>query len=139
MGMSTFGSWSTESFWYENAPRTMNATIIMVAKTGLLTETRVIHMGSALLAVLHHSGGAGLEPVGLDRDHRHALLEALAHLDEAALGVANADGEGAPLDLAVLEHVGERLPAFLDDRGRGNHVHLGAHRRVEHAVREHPA
>src|SRR6187455_1073467 len=38
------GSRSTRSWAYENSPSTHSAAITMVAKTGLLIETRVIHM-----------------------------------------------------------------------------------------------
>src|ERR1700760_3949623 len=42
------GICSTPSRWYENNPSTHRATMTMVAKTGLLMETRVIHMGTLL-------------------------------------------------------------------------------------------
>src|SRR5204863_8178119 len=44
------GSRSTRSCMYEKTPRTHSAAITMVAKTGLLIETRVNHMASFLPA-----------------------------------------------------------------------------------------
>jgi len=38
------GICSTPRRWYENNPSTHSATMTMVAKTGLLMATRVIHM-----------------------------------------------------------------------------------------------
>src|SRR5438552_12167703 len=50
--MATKGSWisgiaSTRSRWYEKMPSTDSATITIVANTGWLIATRVIHIGLA--------------------------------------------------------------------------------------------
>ena len=61
------GSRSTRSWLYENRPSTQSAAITIVAKTGLLIETRVNHMALAC------------------RDERRY---------ERRTGVADADAEG---------------------------------------------
>ena len=42
------GRRSTRSWLYENRPSTQSAAMTMVAKTGLLMDTRVNHMGSQI-------------------------------------------------------------------------------------------
>src|ERR1700744_658223 len=78
------------SRWYENNPSTHSATMTMVAKTGLLMETRVIHMGT-LLGVrpcerrgsTGNGGGSQRLGRGGGRDRDHARLRALAQVVEA--------------------------------------------------------
>src|ERR1700758_1779190 len=94
-GGETSGICSTPSRWYENNPSTHSATMTMVAKTGLLMETRVIHMGT-LLEVRpcrrrgsaggdRGKGGSGGQRLGRGggRDRDHARLGALAEVVEA--------------------------------------------------------
>src|SRR6516225_1365735 len=121
------GICSTPSRWYENNPSTHSATMTMVAKTGLLMETRVIHMGTLLESKpwerRRSAGGGGLgqrlgRGGGRDRDHarlgafaqvvearaqhRGVGRQALEHLGSALDRVAPARGDGAAQQLAVL-------------------------------------
>src|SRR3954468_21183593 len=76
--METNGNWisgiaSTRSRWYEKMPSTESATITIVANTGWLIATRVIHMGLA-------RGGRG-------RGDRHDDLRAAETLDAGGQAV----------------------------------------------------
>src|ERR1700756_4954049 len=87
-GGETSGICSTPSRWYENNPSTHRATMTMVAKTGLLMETRVIHMGTLLgvrPCVRRGSAGGGRDGGerlgrGGGRDGDDARLGALAQV-----------------------------------------------------------
>src|SRR5215510_11919317 len=74
------GMRSTRRRLYEKSPSTQSATIIMVAKTGLLMLVRVIHMAGLLR--LHLRGRPGLQSGDARRDDVHAFLEAAHHLDQ---------------------------------------------------------
>src|SRR5688572_16063232 len=65
-------------------PSTVSATITMVANTGWLMETRVIHMGPAL----HPRREAVLQVVELGGDHVLGRLHARQDLDEMRALVA---------------------------------------------------
>src|SRR4051812_16863482 len=125
------GICSTPSRWYENNPSTHRATMTMVAKTGLLMETRVIHMGTLLeFEPWERRGSTGGRGGGAERrqrlgrggggDRDDARLGALAQVVEAraqhrGVGrqavehfgpvpdrVAAARGDGTAQQLAVL-------------------------------------
>src|SRR3954470_11807206 len=134
--MATKGSWisgiaSTRSRWYEKMPSTERATITIVANTGWLIATRVIHMG---LARGRRRGGDGLDDLGaaealdagrqavlqiveLGRDHVVRRLHARQDLDQVRAVVARSGG-----DRPALEPVGDDQPHI------GLHA-VAAHRR----------
>src|SRR5262252_5949743 len=66
-GGVTSGICSTFSRAYENTPSTHSATITMVANTGLLMATRVIHIQSSRSAS-RRAGSAHRRPVARGRD-----------------------------------------------------------------------
>src|ERR1700743_2597619 len=81
------GICSTPSRWYENNPSTHSATMTMVAKTGLLMETDVIHRGPLLESKPWERRGSaggdrGRQRLGRGggRDRDHARLGALAQV-----------------------------------------------------------
>src|ERR1700761_3991842 len=121
------GICSTPRRWYENNPSTHSATMTMVAKTGLLMETRVIHMGTLLeLRPLRRRGSAGdgrrserlgrgggrdgddarlgalAQVVEARAQHRDVRFQAFQHLGALAHRVAPARGDGAAQQLAAL-------------------------------------
>src|SRR3954467_215659 len=115
--MATKGSWisgiaSTRSRWYEKMPSTDSATITIVANTGWLIATRVIHMVSARGRCvrrerLYHLGAAQLLDAG-----RQAMLQVVelrrAHilgsprrredLDQVSAIIGSAGGDRPALD-----------------------------------------
>src|SRR5689334_11640503 len=115
--METNGNWisgiaSTRRRWYEKMPSTESATITIVANTGWLIATRVIHMGLA------RGGGAGseglhdlraaealdarrlavLQVVELRGEHVLRRLDARQDLDQVGAIVARADGHRPALE-----------------------------------------
>src|SRR4051794_37281092 len=104
------GICSTPSRWYENNPSTHRATMTMVAKTGLLMETRVIHMGTLLEFEPWErrgstgDGGHRRQRLGRGggRDRDHARLGALAQVVEART-------QHRGLGRQALEHLGTAL------------------------------
>src|ERR1700761_3290996 len=135
------GICSTPSRWYENNPSTHNATMTMVAKTGLLMETRVIHMGTLLEVRPWErrgsagNGGGGGERLGRGRgrdgddaglgafaqvvearaQHRDVRRQAFEHLGALPHRIAATRGHGAAQQLAALD----RPHVFLA-RGRAD-------------------
>ena len=142
------GSRSTRSWLYENRPSTQSAAITIVAKTGLLIETRVNHM--AVLAARDQAGrarvagaeadagrGRGRGAAALrDDQRRRAFLEvveahrrapgvgheALDHLDAAGRRIAPPGDDDAAHQRAVLDRPDEVLARGLAD-GAGRHRH----------------
>src|SRR5258706_15954764 len=109
------GMRSTRRRLYENRPRTHNATITMVAKTGWLMLVLVIHMAKLLaglagrgdrgldLGGLHHGGVSGLQARDARAHDTHPLLQTALHFDHAALRLRRAQLDGALADLAGLD------------------------------------
>src|SRR5207302_9533000 len=96
--MATKGSWisgiaSTRSRWYEKMPRTVSATITIVANTGWLIATRVIHMALARVrwggldraraaVASQHGRLPMLQVVELGGDHVVGRLQAREHFHQ---------------------------------------------------------
>src|SRR5262252_3995180 len=94
-GKVTSGICSTRNRAYENTPRTTMPTITMVAKTGFLIETRVIH-----IAVSSSDAGSArpqVAPADLER------VDARTSAGAPALRLSNgAASTGEPGGRAVL-------------------------------------
>src|SRR6267143_4232760 len=130
-------------------PSTESATITIVANTGWLIATRVIHMASprAFYVVLLHRAGAAvtlqarwlpmLQVVELGGDDVLGRLHAREDLHQVGAVVARADAHGAPLEPAADDQPDVGLRAFAAHRGhrqRGG-LALGRHRQAH--TREH--
>src|SRR5664279_4277414 len=134
MGGEMSGSRSTRSWLYENRPRTHSAAMTMVAKTGLLIETRVNHMACvrqplgrrrrrrrgesarrrrrACSAALRDDAGrcAFLQVVEACREDLRFAADALAHLDAAGRRVLAAGDDETANQRPVLDRPDEVLP-----------------------------
>src|SRR5947207_3630570 len=127
--METNGNWisgiaSTRSRWYEKMPSTESATITIVANTGWLIATRVIHMASprAFYVVLLHGAGAAvtlqarrlpvLQVVELGGDHVLGSLHPREDLDQVGAIVARTGAHRAALETAADEQPDVSLRAF---------------------------
>ena len=111
------GSRSTRSWLYENRPSTQSAAITIVAKTGLLIETRVNHM-----AALRCLRTGGVDDAGATRPRRRRGARRRALGDDlglrAFLQVVEAGGEDLGVGrqpLAHLDPTGRRVLAAGDD------------------------
>src|SRR3954471_1561384 len=128
------GICSTPSRLYENNPSTHKATMTMVANTGLLMATRVIHMelssesgpdggsaggrrhgrqrlGRRRRRARDDAGlGAFAQVVEARAQHEHVRLESLEHLGAAAHRVAPAGRDRAAQQLALLHRPDVLLP-----------------------------
>src|SRR3954471_1094592 len=146
--MATKGSWisgiaSTRSRWYEKMPSTDRATITIVAKTGWLIATRVIHMASARGRCvrrerLYHLGAAQsldagrqamLQVVELRREHILGSLHAGEDLDQVSAIIARAGGDRPALDAVADDEPDKGLHAFAAHRRNRQRarIALGVH------------
>src|SRR5436190_10083262 len=134
-------------------PSTLSATITIVANTGWLMATRVIHMASprdfwvGLFQRARAAFGfearrlAVLQVVELRRDDVLRRLHAGEDLDIAGALVAHADGHRATLEAVGDEHPDMRLRAFAAHRryrqrggvalGGDGEAHAREHARLE--------
>src|SRR3954464_706265 len=137
--METKGNWisgiaSTRSRWYEKMPSTERATITIVANTGWLIATRVIHMGSArgrscgrdlrfdqlrAAEALDARGLAVLQVVELRGEHVFRRLHARQDLDKGRAIVARADGDRPALELVRDQEPHKGLRALAAHGGDG--------------------
>src|SRR5438552_4656295 len=127
-GSVTSGICSTPSRAYENAPSTTIPTMTMVANTGFLIETRVIHMGRSLPLLSRRDFTASARRRALRRGHfpnqrRRADLEIVERggqdpgtrrergldLDASGRVVASAERDDPARNLAVLDGPDEAL------------------------------
>src|SRR6267142_1526943 len=150
-GGRTSGIASTRSRWYEKMPSTVSATITIVANTGWLMATRVIHMGLSgcgragrqgldhlgAAAALQARGLAVLQVVEFRRDHVLRGLHAREDLDHVSAVVARAHGHRPTLEAAADEEpdVGLRALAAHGGHGQRGGLALGGH--GEPHAREH--
>ena len=130
------GICSTPSLAYEKSPSTHSATITMAAKTGLLIETRVIHMvGAPRLTSGPQARPSRREATGADLLATTSALapsrrlskraastwlsgrDALQHLDAALAIVAPAERDGTARQRAALDHPDMVLAGGVADRG----------------------
>src|SRR6266568_2728299 len=148
-GSVTSGICSTPSRAYENSPSTTIPTMTMVANTGFLIETRVIHMVFPLSLSLSLSlpffawnRGASARRRALRRgrfpnQRRRADLEIVErggqdpgtcrerglHLDASGRVIASADRDDPARELAVLDGPDKVLTRLDVDRDGGQRGH----------------
>src|SRR5690349_17254825 len=165
-GKLTSGICSTLSRAYEKTPRTVIATITIVAKTGLLIEVRVIHMAvgvrarSRLFALtpkstraavllarrvsrrrgrLHERRRAVLEVVEARGEHRHLRRQRGLDLDAAVRLVAPPGDHDAARELAAVDRPHVRLARLAAQRGDRQRRCRRAGRERDAPCREHAA
>src|SRR3954462_15236236 len=134
--METNGNWisgiaSTRSRWYEKMPSTERATITIVANTGWLIATRVIHIGLArgrgagsdgfydlcAAQALDARRLAVLQVVELRGKHVFRRLYARQDLDRVGAIGARADGPGPVLEPIGGDDPDKGLRAFAAQGG----------------------
>src|SRR2546421_12820462 len=130
-------------------PSTVSATITMVANTGWLMATRVIHMASARgswVALLYRARAAfALEARGLTmlqivefgRDHVLQRLQAGEDLDQVSAVVARAGRDRAALEAAGHDHPDVGLGSVAAHGGYRQRRGLALGRHREAHAREH--
>src|SRR6185503_7255360 len=143
-GGRTSGIASTRRRWYETMPSTVRANITMVANTGWLIETRVIHIGltpgffrlrlavglAAELLAQHLGGAAMLELVELGGEHHLGGLHAGQDLDHRAARIAHAGAHRPALEAPAGDdpHIGVGAVASHRADRQGRHLAVGVQR-----------
>src|SRR4051794_4148270 len=116
-------------------PRTVSATITIVANTGWLIATRVIHMALARVrwcgldraraaVASQHGRLAMLQVVELGGDHVVGRLQAREHFHEMRPLVARAERHRPALEALAGDQPDVALRAFAADRSLGQCVCL---------------
>src|SRR3954470_15938448 len=129
-------------------PSTVSATITIVANTGWLMATRVIHMASARVwrrrldraraAVVFQAGGlAVLEVVELGGDHVAGRLQPREHFDELRALVARAERHRPALEAIAGDEPDIALRALASDRRFGQRWQLALGGQRQPHAREH--
>src|SRR5256885_4243994 len=129
-------------------PSTVSATITIVANTGWLIATRVIHMASARVCrrrldraraavVFQARGLAVLQVVELGGDHVIARLQPREHFHQVRALVARAEGHRPPLEATAGEEPDIALRALAADRRFGQSRRLALSGEGQAYAREH--